>query len=446
MLDEIIAQRREDVEKLEIPSLDSLTPCSKNTLDTFKSMAKTGEPIFITEFKRRSPSLGEIAYHPLVERVKDYASKGASAISVLTEPKHFDGSLDDLKTASEALADLPILMKDFLIHPDQINLARKYGASMVLMIVRILDQNQIQEFFERAELLNMTILVEIHDENDLEKIRGFKPELMGINARNLDDLSLRLMRIPLLAKKIDWPCLKIAESGITGAVEGRICRDFVDGYLIGSALMHEDRVPDLKKWLALERKYFFKACGLKANEIQGPDLLGYNISPLSKRRFDDFGEIRFRGKEVLVVKGNPLKEVKTALKKHPFQWVQVYVDEFETYASALKNQKILLAFKDAEELKGVDLGRVDGLIMDGAHPGKGKEIDLKEVMKMELPFFLAGGMHSGNLERLRENRWCMGVDMASGIEEEGKISQEKILEVVKKLKNKKEEDYVGSNG
>jgi indole-3-glycerol phosphate synthase len=195
----------------------------------------------IAEFKRRSPSVGEISPAATVEdHVGAYERGGAAALSVLTDERHFGGSLEDLR-AARAACDLPILRKDFIVDPYQLYEAAVHGADAVLLIVGALDDAELARLFEEARGLDLDCLVEVHDERELERALEADADVIGINNRDLDtgavDVSTTFELMP------DVPAGKtvVAESGISerGELE-ELERVGVDAVLIGGALMGAD--------------------------------------------------------------------------------------------------------------------------------------------------------------------------------------------------------------
>lgn len=195
----------------------------------------------IAEFKRRSPSAGEIREGATVEQiVAAYEAGGAAALSVLTDEPHFGGSLADLRTAREA-CDLPILQKDFVVDPYQLYEAAVNGADAVLLIVAALDDAVLPELNEAAADLDLDVVVEVHGEDELERALAIGAEVIGINNRNLDDFSVDAKRTGELITDVPAGKTVVAESGIS---ERSTLEDLeeigVDAVLIGEALMRAE--------------------------------------------------------------------------------------------------------------------------------------------------------------------------------------------------------------
>jgi indole-3-glycerol phosphate synthase len=192
----------------------------------------------IAEFKRRSPSAGDIAATAeLAEQVGAYERGGAAALSILTEEGSFGGSLEDLRAAREA-CDLPILRKDFIVDPYQLYEAAVNGADAVLLIVRALDGDQLASLYEEARGIELDCLVEVHDAEELERALEIDPEAIGINNRDLDEQTVDLATTFELMPDVPAGVTVVAESGISGRAElEELERVGVDAVLIGGVLM-----------------------------------------------------------------------------------------------------------------------------------------------------------------------------------------------------------------
>lgn len=196
----------------------------------------------IAEFKRRSPSAGtlrEQADLPAV--VRAYEQGGASALSVLTERQHFDGSLEDLRLARDNSA-LPVLRKDFIVDPYQLHETVIAGADALLLIAAALAPAELDELHAQARELELDVLVEVHDHDELATALAVGAELVGINNRDLRDFSVDLRRTAELVREIPAEVCVVSESGIDRAEQLRLLgAEGVHAVLIGEALM---RSPD----------------------------------------------------------------------------------------------------------------------------------------------------------------------------------------------------------
>ena len=205
----------------------------------------------IAELKLRSPAAGALASpaENLTARVTAYARAGAAAVSVLTEPTRFDGSLEHLRLAARALsaAGVPVMRKDFLIDPYQVIEARVAGAGGVLAILRMLSERELESIVRQARSLGLFVLLEAFDERDLERLQALLPRLgregllVGVNSRDLASLEVVPSRLEALAGCLPAGIPRVAESGVGTAEDARrVAEAGYDLALVGSALMSGD--------------------------------------------------------------------------------------------------------------------------------------------------------------------------------------------------------------
>jgi indole-3-glycerol phosphate synthase len=194
----------------------------------------------IAEVKRRSPSKGALAeIADPAALAREYAAGGAAAISVLTEPRRFGGSLVDLR-AVRAAVDLPLLRKDFLVEPYQVLEARAAGADLVLLIVAALADDQLRRLHELARELGLAVLVEVHDEPETERAVALGAELVGVNARNLRTLDVDTDTFGRLAPLVPGDRVLVAESGISSPQDvKRYVAEGARAVLVGEALVKD---------------------------------------------------------------------------------------------------------------------------------------------------------------------------------------------------------------
>ena len=192
----------------------------------------------IAEVKRASPSKGLIRDNcEPVEVAKDYAGHGASAISVLTEERFFQGSLSYLEQIRGTVA-LPLLRKDFIIDPYQLTEARSYGADAVLFIAALLEPSRLRELREQATALSLDMLVEVHTEKELNAAIKAGVQLVGINNRDLKTFEVSLSTTERLAPLIPTSMVAVCESGIDTVEQIRRVEELgIHVFLIGEALM-----------------------------------------------------------------------------------------------------------------------------------------------------------------------------------------------------------------
>jgi len=205
----------------------------------------------IAEIKRSSPSKGDLSRIPEPATLaKIYENSGASIISVLTEERRFKGSLSDFESVRTAV-DLPMLRKDFMVSEYLIRESRAFGADLVLLIVAALDDYQLRDFMQLSGELGMDVLVEVHDESELERAVSLAPRIIGVNSRNLKTLEVDTSSFARLLPKIPDGVVKVAESGIGNEGDIKRARQAgADAVLVGEALVKSaDPGDTVKKFL-----------------------------------------------------------------------------------------------------------------------------------------------------------------------------------------------------
>ena len=238
---EIKSRTSLEVVKSKAEALDS------NTGFPFEQALKKSGISYICEVKRASPSKGIIAEDfPYLEIAKDYEKAGASAISVLTEPQWFKGSDDYLREIA-ASVNIPVLRKDFTVDVYQIYEAKLLGASAVLLICAILDEDTIREWINVCDSLGLSALVEAHTKEEVETALRAGTRIIGVNNRNLKDFSVDLSTCTTLRPLVSEDKIFVAESGIRNSDDIADLRTAkVDAVLIGETLM---RAPDKRATL-----------------------------------------------------------------------------------------------------------------------------------------------------------------------------------------------------
>lgn len=246
ILDDItaaVAKRlAEDKKAMSLEAMKALALSSpKKEGFPFEDNLKKEGLSFICEVKRASPSKGLIAPHfPYVDIAKEYEAAGAAAISVLTERDYFQGHIAYVKEIAAAVAT-PILRKDFVIDEYQLYEARANGASAVLLICAILDDKKLRYFFDIANSLGLSALVEAHDEEEVQRALAVGARVIGVNNRNLKDFTVSLDTSCRLRHLVPVDRIFVAESGIKTPDDTKRLREHgVDAVLIGETFMRSD--------------------------------------------------------------------------------------------------------------------------------------------------------------------------------------------------------------
>jgi indole-3-glycerol phosphate synthase len=246
-LDKIVAEKLDEVEQRQqavpLPELRAAIMERPAPLDLAAAIG--GDSLrLIAEVKRASPSRGVIrADLDPVRLAGSYARCGAAAISVLTESRYFGGSRQDLESIRQALPDIPLLRKDFILKPYQVFESYAWGADAVLLIVAILDDNALEELLSLSHALGMQCLVEVHNRNELKRALANNTRIIGINNRDLDTMKVDINVTGQLRPPIPRGRLVVSESGIRGRDEVEKLKEWkVNAMLIGEALVAADDV------------------------------------------------------------------------------------------------------------------------------------------------------------------------------------------------------------
>ena len=307
VLDELVAGALEDQRTRELTvSLEDVKKAALAApapIDATRWLKRADGIPVIAEIKRASPSKGHLSDIPdPAALAREYEKGGASAISVLTEGRKFLGSLDDFDKVRAAV-HIPVLRKDFIVTDYQIFEARAHGADLVLLIVAALDDAQLKHLLDLAHELNMTVLMETHTREEIERARKAGAKVIGINARNLKNLKVDVNKYNELAADLPDDVIKVAESGVFGAVEVEdYARAGADAVLVGEGVATAD-----DHELAVERL-------VKA----GAQVKASETTPLSEHQGPYWGQ--FGGRyvpEALITALDELERVYTQAKADP---------------------------------------------------------------------------------------------------------------------------------
>jgi indole-3-glycerol phosphate synthase len=256
-LEKIVKVKREEIQRKKTPfrqrELEEVILSLPPPRDFIETIAQHSPIAVIAEIKRASPSLGMINENVDILRfAREYEKGGASAISVLTEAHFFKGNLSYLHLVKKETS-LPILQKDFILDPFQIYEGRVSGADAVLLIAALLDRKELKDFVDLTRNLHMVPLVEIHNEDDLQKISALNLPLIGINNRDLKTFEVDLGTTLRLKKEIPSTVKVVSESGVKSSQDVRLLKEAgIHGILVGEILMRSpDPASKIKELLTL---------------------------------------------------------------------------------------------------------------------------------------------------------------------------------------------------
>ncbi|CAL67627.1 indole-3-glycerol phosphate synthase TrpC [Christiangramia forsetii] len=243
ILDKIIADKFKEVELkkslIPVSQLENSVLFDRKCISLAESL-KNGSGI-IAEHKRRSPSKSVINQSLNVQDVvKGYEEAEVSGISVLTDGKYFGGSLEDLLYA-RASVNTPLLRKEFMVDAYQVSEAKAYGADAILLIAAVLSEKQLIYLADSAKKLGMDVLLEIHNEEELQKSLNVNADMIGVNNRNLKTFEVSIDTSKRLAKLIPNEFVKVSESGISTTAAITDLKNYgFEGFLIGENFMKTD--------------------------------------------------------------------------------------------------------------------------------------------------------------------------------------------------------------
>ncbi|WP_312749082.1 bifunctional indole-3-glycerol-phosphate synthase TrpC/phosphoribosylanthranilate isomerase TrpF [Atlantibacter hermannii] len=402
---------------------NDIVPSERHFYDALRG-ARTA---FILECKKASPSKGVIRDDFDPARIAEVYKHHASAISVLTDEKYFQGSFDFLPVVSQ-IAPQPVLCKDFIIDAYQIYLARFYQADACLLMLSVLDDEQYRQLAAVAHSLNMGVLTEVSNEEELERAIALEAKVVGINNRDLRDLSIDLDRTRQLAPRLGAGVTVISESGINNYAQVRELSHFASGFLIGSALMGQDDLNAAVRSVLLGEN---KVCGLtrpedasaayEAGAIFGGLIFAASsprvVTPEQAQAVMAGAPLRYVG----VFRDNPIQDVTTLAETLSLSAVQLHGSEDQSYINTLRaalpeSVAIWKALSVAHSLPVRDLHYVDRYVFDNGQGGSGQRFDWSLLKGQDLDnVLLAGGLAADNCVEAAK-LGCRGLDFNSGVE------------------------------
>ncbi|MGN6155301.1 MAG: bifunctional indole-3-glycerol-phosphate synthase TrpC/phosphoribosylanthranilate isomerase TrpF [Sphingomicrobium sp.] len=403
ILAEIAQARRADLaSRFAGVSLESLRSRAERTSRSLADVLAQAGSRFILEIKKASPSRGAIRAQADVANVAGGYAGVADALSVLVESRHFGGSLDDLRIARRKF-DGPILAKDFFLDPRQVVEARIAGADAVLVMLSLVDDSTARSLIAEAKRFGMGALVEVHDEAEMRRANALGAEIIGINNRDLRDLSIDLSATERLAKLAGGKLL-VSESGIASRADVERLSGHVDAFLVGSSLMGASDPADAARELVFGR---VKLCGVRRGEDMHPAAthVGLVFVPESPRAVSLGEAFRLTGagpKRVGVFRSAPIAEVAETATVLGLAAVQLHGREDADYVRSLARHLP----GDCEIWKALSVGTsrpesfdaADRLLFDSGPGGTGQAFDWDLVRDHPrlASALIAGGIGPGN--------------------------------------------------
>lgn len=411
-----------------------LTPSDRN----FYHALTASQSVFILECKKASPSKGLIRQDFDPAMIAKIYQHHANAISVLTDEKYFQGSFDFLPLVKQHTHQ-PILCKDFIIDEYQIYLARHYQADAVLLMLSVLNDAEYQKLSDLAHRLNMGVLTEASTQEEVERAIKLNAKVIGINNRDLRNLTVDLNQIKQLAPQIPKDRIIISESGIYTHAQVLALSQYANGFLIGSALMAEANLELAVRKVILGEN---KVCGLtqkedavvayQAGAVYGGLIFAKNspryITPTKARQVMSAAQLKWVG----VFRAEDLDDIAPIANLLNLHAVQIHGITKDDDIALLRHQlpphcQLWQALSITDHIPPHDNELVDRYIFDHGAGGSGKTFDWQLLANQNLTkVILAGGINPANAKQAIQTG-VLGLDMNSGVEiSPGKKDQQKI--------------------
>ncbi len=421
-----IAQRKKTLPLADF--IDTLTPSDRSMYDALAAP----EAGFILECKKASPSKGLIREDFDLNTIIGAYSPRAAAISVLTDEKYFQGKFEYLEYVRERVRQ-PVLNKDFFIDPYQVYLARYHNADAILLMLSVLDDEQYLTLAKIAESLQLDILTEVSNEQETHRAVALGAKIIGINNRDLRDLSTDLATTEKLAPLIPDDRLVISESGIYTHQDVVRLAPLADGFLVGSSLMAQDDVSAAVNKLIYGN---IKVCGITLPEDAqmvkqaGASLAGLIFVPASPRCISlhqaqtIVSTVPFS--YVGVFANQPLDMIAELVQKLALAAVQLHGDEDQSFILALRQRLpnscvIIKAYGVTDQLPDLSMTNVDWHLLDsrigGKSGGTGQQFDWSVFADIDdkSALGLAGGLTPDNIQQAAATGAGL-LDVNSGVE------------------------------
>lgn len=468
VLEKIVIDKRQEVEqrKVAFPLTEFIKKLTANDRDFKQALQddyKNNGAGFILECKKASPSKGLIRPVFDLDEICQAYSKYASCVSVLTDEKYFQGEFERLPLVKQKLPQ-PVLCKDFFIDEYQVYLARYFGANAILLMLSVLDDEEYSRLNTLADKLNMSVLTEVSNEEEMQRAVALNADILGINNRNLRDLSTDLNKTPELVslfhslastQQVSNTVL-ISESGIYNHQQVNLLKPQVQGFLVGSSLMAEKDLSRACHDLIIGEH---KVCGLTepkvvesliANKVKYAGLIFVEKSPRcvdieqAKNIINQDKDLQLQF--VAVTQNMPLTDIDKLISDLNISVLQLHGDEDDNYIDAVRELSNT-ANKDVEVWKAVamsDNGSLpkrwpssDRILLDtkctatGQSGGTGKAFNWNVLQQIDLnspSIMLAGGLNPDNMSSTQALPICgcdvnSGVETSAGIKSADKINQ-----------------------
>lgn len=463
ILEKIVADKRIEVsQRLEDFPLEQfeeqLTPSDRDFKQALVKDKQNKGAAYILECKKASPSKGLIRPVFDLDEICHAYKQYASCVSVLTDEKYFQGEFERLPLVRERLPQ-PVLCKDFFVDEYQVYLARYFGANAILLMLSVLTDDEYQALEKVARSLGMAILTEVSNAEEMQRAVALKADILGINNRNLRDLSTDLNQTPELISLFDEltddvqkaATVLISESGIYHHQQVKLLSQYVAGFLVGSSLMAEKDLVKACRSLCLGEQ---KVCGLtREQDVNSVTDAGANYAGLifvekSPRNISieqakvltqsvsDDNDIKFAA----VTQNMPIEEVLELTQQLPISVIQLHGAEDQNYIDTLRAElkqtsqiEIWKAIAVSDSLPN-NLPTADKLLLDtksssGGSGGTGRAFDWSVLQQLTLdhpPVLLAGGLNPDNVEQARSLP-VNGFDLNSGVEIEPGIKSAELI-------------------
>ncbi|EMG98635.1 bifunctional indole-3-glycerol-phosphate synthase TrpC/phosphoribosylanthranilate isomerase TrpF [Helicobacter pylori] len=423
----------------------NITPSDRD----FKKALLEKKTSFILECKKASPSKGLIRKDfDLLKIAKTY-EKFTSCVSVLADAKHFLGSYENIKIVSQH-STKPILCKDFIIDAFQIKLARVMGSNAVLLMLSVLDDKNYLELFNLAKSLNMSVLTEVSNQQEIERLLKLQYDIIGINNRDLHTLKTDIFHTLELRPLLPKDALIISESGIYSHAQIKALAPYVNGFLVGSSLMKEK---DLKKACAKLILGENKVCGLTRTKdakavyknhfiygglifeksspryikpkealkitkaVKKLDFVGVFVKDKIKKIAKIAKKLDLKAVQLYGYSPKKIAQLKKSLPKTCAIWQVVSVMSTKDLAPKIQEASLILY-----DTKGDKMG------------GNGVSFDWEILENVKTPFMLAGGLNLDNIQNALKVK-ALGLDFNSGLEiSPGIKNKDKIKQLARMLR------------